>query len=122
MVAVVPVFNHAATVGQVVAGLLAVGAPVVVVDDGSLDGSGEVARAAGATAVIVQPENQGKGVALRAAFAFANTQGYEQALTCDADGQHPLSEALKVAHAAKDRTTIYVGCDGLNLWLDQFWA
>jgi uncharacterized protein (DUF2062 family) len=109
MLAIVPVFNHVATVGTVVEGLIAAGAPVVVVDDGSSDGSGEAAKLAGAF-VLTQPLNQGKGAALRAAFWYASEHGYHQALTCDADGQHPLSEALKIAHAASDLTTIYVGC------------
>ncbi len=114
MIAVVPVFNHAATVGQVVAELVAAGAPVIVVDDGSTDGSGDAARAAGALTVIVQSENQGKGVALRTAFDHANSLGYDQALSCDADGQHPLSEAVKLASAASDKTTIYVGCRDMD--------
>jgi uncharacterized protein (DUF2062 family) len=108
MVAVVPVYNHAATVGTVVAGLRTLNAPVLVVDDGSSDGSGDAARAAGAT-VLVHPHNQGKGVALRTAFAHATANGYHQALTVDADGQHPVAEAERLARAASDLTTIYVG-------------
>ncbi len=108
MVAVVPVFNHVATVGAVVAGLRALGAPVLVIDDGSQDGSGEAARRAGGD-VLVHPINQGKGVALRTAFAHAAAAGYHQALTCDADGQHPIAEAARLAAAATDLTTIYVG-------------
>lgn len=108
MVAVVPVFNHAATVGAVVAGLTALGAHVLVVDDGSSDGSGDAARAAGGE-VLLHAVNQGKGVALRTAFTHAAAAGYRQALTCDADGQHPIAEAARLADAAKDLTTIYVG-------------
>lgn len=108
MVAVVPVYNHAATVGAVVRGLKDLGAHVLVVDDGSGDGSGDAARAAGAE-VLVHPLNQGKGVALRTAFTHAAAAGYVQALTVDADGQHPIAEAGRLARAAGDLTTIYVG-------------
>lgn len=108
MVAVVPVFNHVATVGAVVAGLKGLGAHVVVVDDGSSDGSGEAGRRAGGE-LVVHAVNQGKGVALRTAFTHAAAAGYRQALTCDADGQHPISEAALLAYAASDLTTIYVG-------------
>jgi Glycosyl transferase family 2/Uncharacterized protein conserved in bacteria (DUF2062) len=108
MVAVVPVFNHVATVGAVVAGLKALGAHVLVVDDGSNDGSGDAALAAGGE-LLVHAVNQGKGVALRTAFTHAAAAGYRQALTCDADGQHPIAEAERLAAAASDLTTIYVG-------------
>jgi uncharacterized protein (DUF2062 family) len=108
MLAVVPVFNHVATVGAVVAGLRALGAPVLVVDDGSGDGSGEVAHRAGAE-VLTHERNLGKGVALRSAFAHAASAGFHQVLSCDADGQHPVGEAARLAAAATDRATIYVG-------------
>jgi len=108
MVAVVPVFNHVATVGMVVAGLKALGAHVLVVDDGSSDGSGEAGRQAGGE-LLVHARNQGKGVALRTAFTHAAAAGFTQALTCDADGQHPIAEAARLAQAATDLTTIYVG-------------
>ncbi len=108
MVAVVPVFNHAATVAAVVSGLRELGAHVLVVDDGSQDGSGEAAGQAGGE-VLVHARNQGKGVALRTAFAHAAAAGYRQALTCDADGQHPIAEAARLATAASDLTTLYIG-------------
>ena len=74
VVAVIPVHNEAATVGDVVRRLPAVacGRPVrtVVVDDGSTDGSAALAAAAGAT-VVAQPRNLGLGAAVRRALAEA---------------------------------------------------
>lgn len=113
LLAIVPVYNHGRTVGQVVAGLRSLGAQVLAVDDGSTDGSGEAARAAGAELLTLAP-NQGKGAALRAGFAWAAGNGHRQALTCDADGQHPPSEAARVAAAAIDTSTIYIGRRAMN--------
>jgi hypothetical protein len=108
MIALVPVYNHVRTVAAVAQGLAGLGAPVLVIDDGSSDGSGEAARAIGIE-VLTVPVNRGKGAALRAGFAWAAERGYRQALTCDADGQHPLAEAERLAAAARDQETIYIG-------------
>lgn len=86
--ALVPVFDHATAVGGVVSALRAAGARVFCVDDGSRDGSGVAAAAAGAE-VITVPVNRGKGAALRAGFAAARAAGFARVLTVDADGQHP---------------------------------
>jgi len=94
---VIPVFNHARNVGQVAEAAAASGAEVVVVDDGSTDGSAEAAAVAGAR-VIRHDGNRGKGAAiltglaaLRATAAFA--------ITVDADGQHRPDEARKLLAA-----------------------
>jgi glycosyltransferase involved in cell wall biosynthesis len=60
---------------------------VLVVDDGSTDDTGLVARAAGAT-VLSLPFNLGVGGALRAGFRYASDRGYERVVQLDADGQH----------------------------------
>jgi glycosyltransferase involved in cell wall biosynthesis len=65
--------------------------PVLVVDDGSADETAAVAEASGAT-VIRQMPNQGKGAALRTGFRRALDQGWDAALTLDADGQHDPRE------------------------------
>jgi len=65
--------------------------PVVVVDDGSTDGTGVVAGRAGAE-VLRQTPNQGKGAALRTGFRHLLDRGVDAALTLDADGQHDPSE------------------------------
>ena len=97
----IPVYNHVGTVGQVIAGCRALGAQViVVVDDGSSDGSGEAARTAGADQVLTMPCNQGKGAALRLGLAHCSQLGQSQVLTIDADMQHPPEEGLRLAQAA----------------------
>jgi glycosyltransferase involved in cell wall biosynthesis len=65
--------------------------PVLVVDDGSADDTGDRARTAGATVVRQEP-NQGKGAALRAGFRAALEQRVEAVITLDGDGQHDPAE------------------------------
>ncbi len=85
-VAVIPVFNEAPTVGDLVARAACHG-PVLVVDDGSSDDSADAAAAAGA-AVLRLACRRGKGGALRAGFVEALSRGAERVLTLDGDGQH----------------------------------
>lgn len=96
---VVPVYQGSATVAEVVRGARAYGLPVLAVDDGSTDGSGDAAAAAGAT-VLRHAVNRGKGAALQTGFAHAERLGAAGVLTLDADGQHDPREieALIAAH------------------------
>lgn len=102
VVAVVPAYFAERSVGDVVRALVALwpaqnGTPaVIVVDDGSPDGTAEAASAAGAY-VVRHPDNRGKGAALRTGFERARALGAEAVVTVDADGQHPAEEALKLA-------------------------
>ncbi len=66
----IPAFNEEATVGAVVADVINAGFDVVVIDDGSLDATAEVARKAGSS-VVSLPVNLGVGGALRTGFEFA---------------------------------------------------
>jgi glycosyltransferase involved in cell wall biosynthesis len=90
VLALIPAYQEAERVGVVVTAALA-RLPVLVVDDGSTDGTAAVAAAAGAT-VIVQVPNQGKGAALRAGFSWALARDVEAVVTLDADGQHDPAE------------------------------
>jgi glycosyltransferase involved in cell wall biosynthesis len=98
--AVVPVFDEVATLGGVVEGLRA-HCPVIVVDDGSTDGSGEVAARAGAAAVLRHPRRAGKGAALRTGFGLALRRGATAIATLDGDGQHDPADlpGLLTAHS-----------------------
>jgi glycosyltransferase involved in cell wall biosynthesis len=96
-VAIVPAYNEEHTIGRVVEELHAYdpGLDVVVVSDGSLDGTAAAAEAAGAR-VLRLPFNLGIGGAVQTGFKFAWEQGYDLAVRCDGDGQHVPAELPKV--------------------------
>src|SRR5271169_931721 len=85
--AVVPAYNEAGVVAESVRALTAASLRVVVVDDGSTDGTGAAARAAGAT-VLRHVVNRGQGAALQTGISYALRRGAQQIVTFDADGQH----------------------------------
>lgn len=91
MCAILPAFNEERRVGEVVREVRGMGVDVAVVDDGSTDGTAAAAREAGAV-VLEHIRNRGKGMALFTGFEWAREEGYELALTMDADGQHAASD------------------------------
>lgn len=102
----IPAFNEAATVRRVVEAARAYG-PVLVIDDGSTDGTGDAARAGGAT-VIRHPRRRGKGAALATAIGAARDRGAVRLITLDADGQHDATDvpSLLAASLAVPRAVI----------------
>ncbi|HWI20024.1 MAG TPA: glycosyltransferase family 2 protein, partial [Vicinamibacterales bacterium] len=92
---VVPAFNEGEGIGPVVASLKAA-APwheILVVDDGSSDGTGLAATRAGAR-VVRHPYNKGNGAAVKTAIRSATT---EWITIVDADGQHQPDDARRIA-------------------------
>jgi glycosyltransferase involved in cell wall biosynthesis len=88
-IVVLPALNEESTVAIVVKEVQAAvpDATVLVVDDGSVDRTGEVAREAGAQ-VVTNPFNLGVGGAMRVGFRVAEANGDDILLQVDADGQH----------------------------------
>jgi glycosyltransferase involved in cell wall biosynthesis len=98
-VTVIPVFNEVATIGGLVE-RAALHGPVIVVDDGSWDGSDETA--AGAGAVILRTGGRsGKGAALRLGFAGALARAAERVVTLDGDGQHDPEDIPRLLAASE---------------------
>jgi glycosyltransferase involved in cell wall biosynthesis len=113
ILAVVPAFQAEQSVGGVVSGLLRAlpgrDAPkVVVVDDGSTDGTAREAERAGAK-LLRHERNLGKGAALRTGMLFAQDSGVGAVVTVDADGQHPADEAARLALDAAPREALVLG-------------
>lgn len=98
---VVPLYNEASVIAGVIAGVLPHFPNIVCIDDGSTDGSLEVARRAGAH-IVEHPINLGQGAALQTGIEYALAQpGCEYIVTFDADGQHRVDDAVAMVAAAR---------------------
>ena len=109
--AVVPAYNEADTVAGVV-GAISEQVPwfdVLVVDDGSTDGTGQLAAAAGA-AVVRHPFNLGIGGAVQSGFVYALENGYDYLVQVDADGQHRPEEIPKLIQAMDEDPPTDIVC------------
>lgn len=107
--ALIPAFNEAATIARVVEGLKRHVAAVVVVDDGSTDGTGSAASEAGAE-VLVHAANRGKGTAIRTGLAAVLARDYTHVLLLDGDLQHRPDDAPRlIAEAVRTGAGVVVG-------------
>jgi glycosyltransferase involved in cell wall biosynthesis len=88
---IVPAFNEATSVGDVLSELVDYGFHVLLVSDGSTDLTADVGRSINVP-VLSLPINLGVGGALRAGFRYACRHEYEAVVQVDADGQHPTAE------------------------------
>lgn len=139
--AVVPTYRHLATLPTVVDELERAGFPVVVVDDGSGDGTAGWLRAwverdpssgagAGARRSFESfPVNRGKGAALAAGLARARALGFEAAVTVDSDAQHLIEDTLRLAGRWRPGTVIcgarqerVSGYPAVSLFGRRLWA
>jgi glycosyltransferase involved in cell wall biosynthesis len=107
---IIPVYNEAAVIGDVVRDALRTFPNIVCVDDGSRDGSAERIRAAGAH-LVRHPINLGQGGALQTGIEYARAQpGAEYFVTFDADGQHQVDDVVKmIARLRTEPVDIVVG-------------
>ena len=103
--AVVPTYNNGGTVAGVVQGVLRQGLPVLVVDDGSTDGTSDALKGLDIK-LFRHPVNRGKGRALKTGLEEARRLGYRFALTLDADGQHDPADIPALVASAGERTLV----------------
>lgn len=95
----IPCLNEEAAIQSVIESVLALGAPVIVIDDGSDDRTPDIVAALPVT-LLRHDKRQGKGEALRRGFREAVRQGYDAVLTMDGDGQHLASDIPHIVAAA----------------------
>ncbi|WP_432464550.1 glycosyltransferase family 2 protein [Agarivorans sp. QJM3NY_33] len=112
--ALIPCYNHGATVQSVVATLRELALEVLVVDDGS---DSETQQHLAKVSQIEQVnclrlnQNQGKGGAVMAGMQALYNQGYSHVIQVDADGQHDLNQIQPLIHLAKQQPTAVIsGC------------
>lgn len=104
----IPAFEASLTLSAVIRRTLAMHPHVIVVDDGSGDGTGAVARGCGVP-VLTHPVNRGKGRALKSAFDHLFAFGCDAVVTLDADGQHPPEEIPKLMAAWERGADLVLG-------------
>jgi glycosyltransferase involved in cell wall biosynthesis len=101
---IIPAYNAAAALPSLLPGVLKYTAArdVLVVDDGSTDGTAGTASVFGVSVERLE-KNAGKGAALKRGFAHAILNGYEAVITIDADGQHPPELVPRLSDLAATR-------------------
>lgn len=104
---VIPLYNEATVIGDVVRQIRTAFEHVVCIDDGSSDSSAAVAQAAGAQ-IVRHPINLGQGAALQTGFEFALERGATYVVTFDADGQHRLEDAEAMVERARSENLAIV--------------
>ncbi len=85
---IIPTYNNATTIERVILDVLKYTQNVIVVNDGSTDGTQNIIENIGAIVLETYMPNAGKGMALRCGFKRAVALGYNYAITIDSDGQH----------------------------------
>lgn len=114
-----PVYNESAHVAEVLDQVLRYSDEVLVVDDGSTDGTSELLGRREDVYVVTHETNLGYGAALASAFAFAEHNGYETLVTIDCDGQHEPQRIPQFVAACRDGVDIVSGSRYLEGFVGQ---
>ncbi len=97
---IIPAYNEEMRIGHIAREVIARGLDCLVIDDGSLDKTREIAEREGAC-VITHLNNLGKGLSLRDGFRYVLDKDYDFVITMDGDGQHHPDELTNFIGAAK---------------------
>ena len=92
---VIPTYNEAESIGEILTALRHIDCDVLVIDDGSPDGTAHIVRGLGIE-VIERQGKQGLGSAYRAGFSIAIDRGYTYIIQMDADGSHQVTDLEKM--------------------------
>jgi dolichol-phosphate mannosyltransferase len=92
---VIPTYNEAESIGKILQALKSLDCDVLVIDDGSPDGTAHLVRQLGIE-VIEREGKQGLGSAYRTGFSIALDRGYTYVIQMDADGSHQIKDLEKM--------------------------
>jgi len=107
--ALIPAYNEAAAIKEIILQIRQQGLEVVVIDDGSSDSTGQIAASCGAI-VLKNIKNEGKGASLNKGFAYCLENGFDAVIAMDGDGQHlPQDIPLFINAAQASDSGIIVG-------------
>jgi glycosyltransferase involved in cell wall biosynthesis len=98
----IPTYNNAATLSQVIGDVKKYTSQIIAVNDGSTDATAVILSSVPQIQIISYPKNKGKGYALKKGFALAKEKGYEYAITIDSDGQHSAYDLPAFADKLKE--------------------
>ena len=101
-----PVYNEVRYVDAVLDEVSEYSPEILVVDDGSTDGTGELLAARNDIHVVRHPQNRGYGAGLKTAFEFAVRNGYDYLVTIDCDGQHEPQRIPEFVAACRTAWTL----------------
>ena len=111
---IIPTYNNAATIAAVVGEAHRFIQDIFIVDDGSIDQTGTIARGCAralcGVRVLALAHNNGKGFALKLGFEKAAADGFTNAITIDADGQHCARDlSVFIEKVQKEPQTLWIG-------------
>jgi glycosyltransferase involved in cell wall biosynthesis len=104
-----PVYNEVGHVAPVLDEVRRYSPHVLVVDDGSSDGTADVLAKRSDIEILMHPRNRGYGAALKSAFDYALAHDYEVLVTIDCDGQHEPQRIPEFVAACTDDVDIVSG-------------
>ncbi|MBD3390855.1 MAG: DUF2062 domain-containing protein [Chitinivibrionales bacterium] len=108
--ALIPAYNNAGTLGDVIDGAVAIVHAVIVVDDGSTDSTPDLLQKRADAVIIRFERNRGKGCALRAGMDRAREMGFSHVITIDGDGQHKTADLHRFVHRIhQEPDTLWIG-------------
>ncbi len=101
---IVPAYNEEKSIGKVMEDLRSLQIPIdiLVVNDGSVDGTSQVSRSTGRAIVVDLPKNLGIGGAVQTGFKYAARNGYATAVQFDGDGQHLAAQIPRLLNALEE--------------------
>lgn len=111
----IPTYNNSATLSAVINDVAHYTDQIIVINDGSTDGTALLLKNFPGLQIISQPVNKGKGIALRTGFDAALRQGYQYAIAIDSDGQHFAKDLYKFLDKLEEHpNAVIVGARNMN--------